>query len=70
MIARGSLTAIVTPMKDDESVDFDAYKKLINWQIEAGTDGIVSMGTTGESPTLSIDEHNAVVECAVKSACP
>mgnify|MGYP002464547407 CR=1 FL=1 len=68
MIARGSLTAIVTPMKDDESVDFDAYKKLINWQIEAGTDGIVSMGTTGESPTLSIDEHNAVVECAVKSA--
>lgn len=37
MIARGSLTAIVTPMKDDESVDFDAYKKLINWQIEAGT---------------------------------
>ena len=65
---RGSLVAIVTPMHDDGSIDFDTYRKLIEWHISQGTDAIVSMGTTGESPTLDFDEHNEVVECAVKTA--
>ena len=65
---KGSLVAIVTPMHDDGSVDYDTYRKLIEWHIEKGTDAIVSMGTTGESPTLDFDEHNKVVECAVKTA--
>lgn len=68
MHIRGSLVALVTPMKDDETVDFDTYKKLIDWQIEQGTDAIVAMGTTGESPTLSIAEHNAVIAAAVRYA--
>jgi 4-hydroxy-tetrahydrodipicolinate synthase len=65
---KGSLVAIVTPLHDDGSVDYDTYRKLIEWHIEKGTDAIVSMGTTGESPTLDFDEHNEVVECAVKTA--
>ncbi|MCF0254310.1 MAG: 4-hydroxy-tetrahydrodipicolinate synthase [Duodenibacillus sp.] len=64
---KGSLVAIVTPMHDDGSVDYDTYRELIEWHIAEGTDAIVSMGTTGESPTLDMDEHNAVIECAVKT---
>ena len=53
----GSLVAIVTPMHPDGSVDYEKYKQLIDWHIESGTDAIVSVGTTGESATLSVDEH-------------
>lgn len=62
----GSLVAIVTPMHPDGSIDYEQYKKLIDWQIESGTDAIVAVGTTGESATLSVDEHLKVVQTAVE----
>ena len=65
---QGSLVALVTPMTEDGAVDYDAFARLIEWHIAAGTDGIVAMGTTGESPTLDVNEHNRVVEFAVKTA--
>lgn len=61
----GSLVALITPMHDDGRVDFESLKKLIDWQIAEGTDGIVAVGTTGESATLSMDEHFAVIEATV-----
>ena len=64
----GSLTALITPMAEDGNVDFGAYARLIDWQIAEGTAGLVPVGTTGESPTLSHDEHKAVVEAAVAAA--
>ena len=65
---QGSLVALVTPMFEDGSVDYAALAKLIEWHIASGTDGIVSVGTTGESPTLSVEEHNAVIAFTVKTA--
>lgn len=62
----GSLVALVTPFKDGQ-VDFATLEKLVEFQIENGTDGIVPVGTTGESPTLSHDEHKKVVEVVVKA---
>lgn len=62
----GSLVAIVTPFKNSR-IDEDAFKKLIDFQIENGTHGIVPCGTTGESPTLSHEEHEYVIELAVKA---
>ena len=64
----GSLTALVTPMREDGSIDEEAYARLIEWQIAEGTNGIVPVGTTGESPTLSHEEHKRVVELAIKVA--
>jgi 4-hydroxy-tetrahydrodipicolinate synthase len=64
----GSLTALITPMAEDGSVDFGAYTRLIDWQIAEGTAGLVPVGTTGESPVLSHEEHKAVVEAAVAAA--
>ncbi len=64
---RGSLTALVTPFKNG-AVDFDALKKLVDWQIAEGTTGLVPVGTTGESPTLSHEEHDQVVAAVVKAA--
>ncbi len=65
---KGSLTALVTPMAADGSIDEAAYARLIDWQIAEGTQGIVPVGTTGESPTLTHDEHKRVVELAVQVA--
>jgi 4-hydroxy-tetrahydrodipicolinate synthase len=65
---RGSLVAIVTPMDEDGRLDLDAFRKLIDWQIAEGTDGIVVVGTTGESPTVDFDEHGLLIETAVKHA--
>lgn len=62
----GSLVAIVTPMHADGSVDYERYKQLIDWHIQSGTDAIVAVGTTGESATLSVDEHLKVVQTAVE----
>ena len=62
---KGSFTALVTPFKNG-SVDEGAYCDLVDWQIAEGTDGLVPVGTTGESPTLSHDEHKRVVELCVK----
>lgn len=63
----GCLTALVTPFRDGR-VDFDALAKLVDWQIENGVDGIVSVGTTGESATLDVEEHVAVIAATVKAA--
>ncbi|HEY0483823.1 MAG TPA: 4-hydroxy-tetrahydrodipicolinate synthase [Kofleriaceae bacterium] len=63
----GCLTALVTPFKGGK-VDFDGLARLVDWQIEQGVDGIVSVGTTGESATLSVEEHVAVIAATVKAA--
>ncbi|MEZ0209713.1 MAG: 4-hydroxy-tetrahydrodipicolinate synthase [Methylophilus sp.] len=62
----GSLVAIVTPMFEDGRLDLDALKKLIDFHIDAGTDGIVIVGTTGESPTVDIEEHCALIKTTVE----
>ena len=62
----GSLVALVTPMLDDGGVDFNAYRALIDWHIEQGTDAIVAVGTSGESPTVSVDEHCELIKVAVE----
>jgi 4-hydroxy-tetrahydrodipicolinate synthase len=64
---RGSFTALVTPFKNG-SVDEQAFRALVEWQIAEGTNGLVPVGTTGESPTLSHEEHNRVVEWCVEQA--
>src|SRR6201995_775641 len=64
---RGSFTALVTPFKNG-SVDEAAFRSLVNWQIAEGTHGLVPVGTTGESPTLSHDEHKRVVEWCIEEA--
>ena len=63
---KGSYVALVTPMQPDGGLDLDAFAKFVEWQIGQGTHGIVPVGTTGESPTLTHDEHRQVVESAVK----
>jgi 4-hydroxy-tetrahydrodipicolinate synthase len=66
----GSLVAIVTPMKsgegEDGALDLGAFRKLIDWHVEEGTDGIVVVGTTGESPTVDVDEHKELIRIAVQ----
>jgi 4-hydroxy-tetrahydrodipicolinate synthase len=64
---RGSIPALITPMKDGR-VDEDAFRKLVNWQIAEGSTGLVPCGTTGESPTLSHEEHMRVIEICVEEA--
>jgi 4-hydroxy-tetrahydrodipicolinate synthase len=64
---KGSLTALVTPFKDG-ALDEEAFRAHVDWQIENGTEGLVPVGTTGESPTLSHDEHKSVVEWCVDEA--
>ena len=61
----GSFVALVTPMSPDGSLDFSALKALVEWHIESGTNGIVSVGTTGESTTLTVKEHLKVIEKTV-----
>ena len=62
---KGSIVALITPFKD-EDLDEDTYKKLINYHLSNGTNGVVPGGTTGESPTLSHTEHKRIIEIAVK----
>ena len=64
---KGSNVALITPFKDDK-LDTENYIKLINFHIENGTNGLVPAGTTGESPTLSHDEHQKVIELCIKEA--
>ncbi len=64
---RGSICALITPFKNGE-IDESAFTSLVEWQIDQGTHGLVPCGTTGESPTLSHDEHEYVVELCVKAA--
>ncbi len=63
---RGSMVALVTPMKADGALDWAALDKLLDWHVEKGTDGIVAMGTTGESATLDMAEHIEVIRHVVK----
>lgn len=64
----GSMVALVTPMRDDGALDFEALARLIEWHVENGTDAIVAVGTTGESPTLDMDEHCEVIRRTVEYA--
>jgi 4-hydroxy-tetrahydrodipicolinate synthase len=64
---RGSFTALITPFRNG-GLDEEAFQRLVDWQIEQGTHGLVPVGTTGESPTLSHAEHKRVVELCVKAA--
>ncbi|GGI53195.1 4-hydroxy-tetrahydrodipicolinate synthase [Oxalicibacterium solurbis] len=63
---QGSIVAIVTPMHEDGSLDLPGLRKLIDWHIAEGTDGIVIVGTTGESPTVSVEEHSELIRIAVE----
>ena len=64
----GSIVALVTPMHDDGSVDYPALRKLIDWHIAEGTDCIGVVGTTGESPTVNVEEHCEIIRVAVEQA--
>jgi 4-hydroxy-tetrahydrodipicolinate synthase len=64
----GSLVAVVSPMHEDGSLDLAAYRRLIEWHIAEGTNGIVAVGTTGESPTVDHDEHCELIRVAVETA--
>jgi 4-hydroxy-tetrahydrodipicolinate synthase len=63
---QGCLVAVVTPMLDDGSLDLDALRALIDWHVEAGSDGIVIVGTSGESPTVDVAEHCLLIETTVE----
>ncbi|MFT3856579.1 MAG: 4-hydroxy-tetrahydrodipicolinate synthase [Aquabacterium sp.] len=64
----GSIVALVTPMHADGSVDYDSLRKLIDWHIAEGTNCIGVVGTTGESPTVSVEEHQEIIRVAVQQA--
>lgn len=64
----GSLVAIATPMFDNGDLDFARLKKLVDWHIDQGTDGIVAVGTTGESPTVGVDEHLEIIRTVIEQA--
>ena len=64
----GSIVAIVTPMHEDGSLDLDRYRALVDWHVASGTAAIVAVGTTGESPTVDVDEHSTLIRVAVEHA--
>lgn len=63
---RGSIVAIITPMKENGAIDFDSFHKLIDWHLENQTDGIVVLGTTGESPTIEFPEREQIIKKAIE----
>ena len=65
---RGSIVALITPMLDDGSVDYAALRRLIDWHIQEGTDCICVVGTTGESPTVTVEEHCEIIRVSVQQA--
>jgi len=65
---KGSIVAIVTPMREDGSLDFDAYARLVEWHVAEGTNAVVAVGTTGESPTVTPQEHGELIRVAVDAA--
>lgn len=65
---KGSITALITPFTTSGDVDYAAFQRFVNWQIEQGTHGLVPVGTTGESPTLTHSEHKKVVEACIEAA--
>ena len=62
---KGSLVALVTPMMENDDIDYKSLENLIDWHIEQGTNGIVSVGTTGESATLNVKDHLDVIKHTV-----
>jgi len=66
-VFQGSFVAMVTPLKDGQ-VDYDKIRELVDWHVEQGTDGLVPVGTTGESPTVMMDDHKKVIEAVVSQA--
>jgi 4-hydroxy-tetrahydrodipicolinate synthase len=64
----GSIVALVTPMRDDGSIDYDGLRNLIDWHIAEGTDCICVVGTTGESPTVNVEEHCEIIRVSVEHA--
>ena len=64
----GSIVAIVTPMHEDESLDLDGLRRLVDFHVKEGTDGIVIVGTTGESPTVNVEEHCELIRVTVEQA--
>ena len=67
MQLKGSFPALITPMKKGR-VDEDAFRKFVNWQIKEGSHGLVPVGTTGESPTVTPEEHKRVIEITIEVA--
>ncbi len=65
---RGSIVALITPMLDDGTVDYAALRRLIDWHIQEGTDCICVVGTTGESPTVTVEEHCEIIRVSVQQA--
>ncbi|MCK9282998.1 MAG: 4-hydroxy-tetrahydrodipicolinate synthase [Rhodocyclaceae bacterium] len=65
---QGSIVALVTPMQEDGSLDYAALDRLVDWHVAEGTDAIVVVGTTGESPTVDVEEHCALIAAVVKRA--
>ncbi len=65
---RGSIVALITPMLDNGAVDYPALRRLIDWHIQEGTDCICVVGTTGESPTVTVEEHCEIIRVAVQQA--
>jgi 4-hydroxy-tetrahydrodipicolinate synthase len=63
---RGAFTALITPMKESGELDYDGWRRLINFQIDQGIDGLVPLGTTGETPTLDEDEEEKLIKIAVE----
>lgn len=63
---QGSIVALVTPMHEDGSLDMPAFKALLDWHVESGTDAVVIVGTSGESPTLPVEEHQLLIRTAVE----
>jgi len=65
---QGSIPALITPMHPDGTLDFETFRKLIDWHVQEGTDGLVVVGTSGESPTVTVDEHAELIRVAVEHA--
>ncbi len=65
---RASIVALITPMHEDGSIDYPTLRRLIDWHIAQGTDCIGVVGTTGESPTVSVEEHCEIIRVSVEQA--
>ena len=68
MKLQGTITAMVTPFTKDDHVDYGALKAFVDWQCESGVEGLCPVGTTGESPTLSHEEHHEVIAKVIEYA--
>jgi 4-hydroxy-tetrahydrodipicolinate synthase len=63
---QGSIPAILSPMQEDGALDLPGFERLLDWHVAEGTDAVVVVGTTGESPTVDVEEHCALIETAVR----